>query len=192
MSVTPTGICNMALSKMGEKRIDVLTGDSQEAIWCNIFYEHTRNEILEEFEWSCAIKRARLAQLEETPITEDYEYYYQLPVNPKCLKVLNTPDNPTMKYKVEEDKLLTNEDEVIIRYIQELKDTAKMTPLLIETIVLRLASKLAIPLTNNQKTSRELYIQSVHIANKAIGSDGRGSETPQAKNTDWVDAGRND
>ena len=67
MVSTVVDLCNMALIRLGATRITSIDDDSKQALLCKQYYEQTRDEVLYDHEWNCAIVRASLAQLAETP-----------------------------------------------------------------------------------------------------------------------------
>lgn len=64
MAVTDTSICNMSLGRIGAKRIDDITDDTDtksEAIQCRLHYAQTRDALLRSHWWRFASARADLA-----------------------------------------------------------------------------------------------------------------------------------
>ena len=84
-------LCNMALSRLGEERITALPpgDDSEAAKEAQLHYAQTRDEVLEDHPWRCAVHYQSLASLSDSdpgylPQTE-YDYQYTLPTDPYCL-----------------------------------------------------------------------------------------------------------
>lgn len=150
-------ICNLALSRLGANTITSLTDGTTEAKLCNTFFSVLADEVMVEGSWSTTIKRASLARTTNTPAF-GYTYEYQLPVDPKALKILNIDEiQPgSTEYKIEGDKLLTDSSSIKIRYIAKLEDTEDWGPLLTRAFTARLASELAYALTgDNSKADIE-------------------------------------
>ena len=190
MPISAVTICNIALSKLGASRITSLLDKSEEAILCNLYYEITRDEVLRSHPWACAIERQSLAQLSSGPITDDYDYQYQLPTDPYCLRPLNIPNDPSAEYKIEGRKLLTNLDSVILRYIKRVVDPNELDPLLVKTIAYRLAADISYDITNSRTIHDDmviLYKQQLEVAKTVSSLEG---ENLEEENTDWIDAGR--
>src|SRR3546814_6931193 len=78
-------ICNRALTLLGQKTITSLEDNSQAARLCVESYGPTRDAVLRDHPWNCAIARADLAALSEAPAFE-FGRQFQLP--PDCLRVL--------------------------------------------------------------------------------------------------------
>jgi len=113
MAISDVQICNIALTRVGAARISSLSDDSENAALANLFYDYEYETVLGKYKWHCSTKRVRLAQDSTTPIY-GYSYRYALPTSPKCLRVFSV--YPTGEYKIEGNYLLTNSDEVYIRY----------------------------------------------------------------------------
>lgn len=142
-------ICNMALSRLGARSIVSLEEGTNEANLCSTLFDDIAERVMVQGSWTTTIKRVGLARTINTP-TFGYSAEFQLPVDPKCLKVLNVNDsNAQTDYRIEGDKLLCNESSVKIRYIGKITNTSDYGPLLTEAVELLLASYLAYPLTGN-------------------------------------------
>lgn len=151
-------ICNLALVRLGANTITSLTDGTQTANLCNTVFDTLADEVMMEGPWTSTIRRADLNQLTTTPAFE-YSYQYQLPTDPFCLKVLNVYSlSPSEEdYVIEDDKLLSDESSISIRYIGRLTDTGDWDPYLTRAFIARLASELAYPLTGkSDKAAFEL------------------------------------
>lgn len=170
-------ICNMSLLKVGGKpKINHLTDDSDNARLCNQFYAPVRDAVLRGHPWNCAIHRRTITSLAATP-DSDWDYQFQLPANPYCLRVLQVgeaADQP-VEWRVEGRKLLCNESSVPIVYIKRITDTNEFDPLLVDAIVVSLAIKLAMPLTNDPKLvdglAKELELIVLPLARSIDGQE---------------------
>ena len=86
--ITDTGIANMALSHVGaESDIESLTEKTAEAIQCNLWYNFSRQQILEIYDWSFARRRLGLAPHDDTisetstdPWAGVWSFRYQYPL----------------------------------------------------------------------------------------------------------------
>lgn len=190
MATTVIGICNMALTRLGESKITLLDEDSKAANLCNLWYERARDEALESHDWACAISRQSLARDAEAPITSDYAYQYALPVDPYCLRILNVPATPTAAFEVAGRMLLTNETAIIIRYIARVVDPTLFSPLLVKAIAWRLAADIAYALTGNKGKETEMEALYRDALQTAGAIDAEGSTEPPVEDTSWHDAGR--
>lgn len=155
-----TDISNMALLGVGAKpKIASLAEDSDNARLAIQFYGPVRDAVLRSHIWNCAIERpsSSITPLSTGPDT-DYDYYYQLPVNPYCLRLLQvgTKDEQPTDWKVEGRNFLYNSDTAKVVYIKRITDTNEFDPLLVDVIVNRLQIKFAPSLTNKRNFVRDL------------------------------------
>ena len=74
-----TGIANLALSNLGEARIQSLTEDSSRARACSARMDNVLESILRMHVWNSALERQELVRGEE-PIF-GWNYSYQLPAD---------------------------------------------------------------------------------------------------------------
>lgn len=179
MSITEVDIANMALLKVGAKpKINHFTDDSDNARFCNQFYGPIRDAVLRGHPWNCAIHRKTITPLAATP-DSDWDYQYQLPANPHCLRVLQAgelEDQP-IEWVVEGRRLLCNEGTSIkLKYVKRITDTNDFDPLLIDALVLSLAIKLAVPLSTLPKMVdalvKELELITLPLARTIDGQEG--------------------
>ncbi|GIW60588.1 MAG: hypothetical protein KatS3mg087_1654 [Patescibacteria group bacterium] len=144
-------IANKALIRLGVDTISSFTEDSEPARKVNAIWNMVLEEILSEADWNFAKRWATLARVDETPIN-GFTYAYQLPTNPKCIKVIRFYDDAT-KWVIEDGKLYTNAETAKIRYIALVDDAGKYPIWFANALSYKLAYELAYSLTG--KTSRE-------------------------------------
>ena len=147
-------IVNFALARLGADRILSLDDtDSENARLSNIHYEQTVREVLRAHPWNCCKTRATLGQLTETPSFE-YNYYYQLPsdfLRALYVNDVNAEDNRD-KWKIERDRLLSDDKSIQLVYIYHEEDAEQYDDLLVEALSVKLASKLAAPITGDPRS----------------------------------------
>ena len=178
----------MALSRLGASTITSLTDNTTEAKLCNTYFDTLADRVMLQGSWTSVIKRASLARTTTTP-TFDFTYEYQLPVDPKCLKVLNIDEcSPgEIDYKIEGDKLLTDETSVKIRYIAQLTDPADFDPMLTEALEVLLASYLAMPITGDKPLARELRQEYFELVQHNLAIDGQQGSKEQVVASDLTE-----
>lgn len=159
-----TTVCNMALARLGGKRINDY-GDSTdtkvEAIYCRLFYEQTAKALIRSHLWRFAQARASLSQNATSPAFE-YTYAYDLPNN--FLRHLILYDGSDMplgntyySYSLEGKQLLCDIDTPLyLRYIKWVPSEADWDTLFVEVLVLQLARKLVIPLSQSVKLKTDI------------------------------------
>ncbi len=159
MALTETTICNMALARIGAKRInDLDTATSNAGIHCRTHYEQTRNAVLRSAWWAFATDRKTLARDVETPDFE-WDYQYHLPNDYLARKSIyenSISDENLRSFAIEGDFLLTDDTEVNLRYIKLVEDVAKFDPLFVDALVLAIAIKLAPPLSGADAKLQQL------------------------------------
>lgn len=142
MALSWIKIANFALSKLGAKSITSFGDGTKNSNACDLLLDQAIDDVLVVEAWNCATKRAELTQDASTPIGDDWDYYYDLPVDPYCLKVIELIDSDS-EYLIEGRKILCNDDELSIKYIGRITDPTHFSPYLIDTLAARLAYKLA-------------------------------------------------
>lgn len=190
MPIDETGICNMAIMKTGSKDvISSFTSDSSNnAILCRQFYGSVRDAVLRSHPWNCAIHRTTPTALSATP-DSDWDYQYQLPTNPYCLRILQVgevEDQP-IAWRVEGRRLLTNESSPPIVYVKRITDTNEFDALLVDVLTLKLALKLAMPLAANAQIVTGLIKELEEISlPEARSIDGQESSVQQIQTDTWI------
>jgi hypothetical protein len=151
MSLNETKICNMALGRIGAKRINDYDDASEratEAILCRLHYETTRDSLLRSHWWRFARSRATLSRNTTDPDFE-YSYAYDLPNDFLRMKKPYESDGVSellYTYSLEGKQLLSNETTMQIQYIRKVNDANEFDPLFVEVLVLQLALKMVTPL----------------------------------------------
>lgn len=164
-------ICNLALTKIGQQRINSLTDSSKSAILCNQVYETLRDEVLEDHPWNFAIKRASFAQLTSVPAYE-FAHEYQIPTD--CLRVWR-PESEDTIFKVEDGKVLCDDDEFKCQYISQVTNPAKFTRNFADALSIRIAAEIAYAIVGSreiQETMYKLYEIRVRMARSNDAQEG--------------------
>ena len=190
MSTSDTDIANMAVMSLGiEKPItNLATDDTNEARYCRRFYASSVDSVLRSHPWNCAIHRRTLTPLSDTP-DGDWDYQYQLPANPWCLRVLQVgeiEDQP-IEWVVEGRNLLCNEGTSIkLKYIKRITDTNEFDALLVQAIALKMAIKMCMPLVKDQKIKDSLIKElELVVMPEARSTDAQEGSTQQYIVDDW-------
>jgi hypothetical protein len=167
-------ICNAALLSLGQSSITSLTDGSNPALLCNQFYTQCRDELLRSHPWNFACKRVTLTEPLTTGPDWGFDYAYQLPTTPLCLRVMQASSRFT-KFKVEGSQLFTDDKPVSIRYVAQITDPTYFDPLFRETLEAKISAKLAYPITKNTAliaTMETLYKQKLSYAKGINGQEG--------------------
>lgn len=167
-------ICNLALTRVGATRITSLTDNLEEARICNLLYQTVSDEVMMEGPWSTTISRVALAQTSNTPAF-GYDNEFQLPTVPVFLKALSINESVpgNIDYRIEGDKLLTDEGTIKLRYIGRIDDTQSYGPYLTRAIVSRLSAELAYTLTGNATLAQSLFDRYQQDVVSGLAMDGQ-------------------
>lgn len=121
MAVTKVDIASRALVMIGSNPISSFNDDTTEALVTNTIYEEVVESTLTRHNWRFATGQQQLSLLANTP-TGRFEYAYQIPANPECLKILAvTVNDALIQYSRYEDKIYLDgfgsQSAVIMDYI---------------------------------------------------------------------------
>ncbi len=147
-TLSETSICNQALGRIGGLQIkNVETDTSPQAIQCRLHYEQTRDSLIRSYSWRFASERATLSAGD----TPDFEWdnAFTLPTDFMALKSIyegRFSSSNFRNYAIEQDEILTNEDEMEIRYTKKVTDVSEFDPLFVKVFILLLADVLIGPL----------------------------------------------
>ena len=140
---TPTDICNMAISRLGQPKINDISENSAAAIACRDHFEPVRDALLRGHPWNFATVRADLAE----GATPEYGWSRSFTLPNDFLR-LNTV-NGVEASRCEADYSLTfrtiysNADTLQVTYVKQIEDTTLFDPLFVEAFVLKLAAAIA-------------------------------------------------
>lgn len=160
MASDQTTICNLALAHLGKASIMSLDDRTPEAALCQRFYEQTRDEVIQSHPWNFAIKRETLSRLSAAPLF-GWAYQYQLPAD--CLRILQLNGYEVYqsdgRFEIEGGRMMTNCETAQIRYIARVTDGALFPPLFAEALALKLATRLAKPITGSASEVERLLTE---------------------------------
>jgi hypothetical protein len=157
-----TSICNLALGEIGAAAITSLDEASQEARVCKRFYDKTRDEALRAHHWNFATKRCSLTRLSIAPAF-GWEFQYQLPsdfLRARSWNNRNVWIGAGINYfQIEQDRLLSNDEESNMRYIFRQEDATKFDSLFTNALSILLASKIAAAITGSVNLTQQLLVK---------------------------------
>lgn len=179
MAATDLEIANLALSRLGQRPVSALTGSEPDAQLMNSLMGGTRREVLSMFPWNCAIKRETLTHSAIVENLTGFDYAYQLPTD--LVRVLDVNGDKNYTYRIEGEYLFSDAGtgdpvEITLRYIFNLATVSLWDELLEEAMVLKLAEKACIRVTNNLNLLGFLsqsYINILTIAQQAASTEDR-------------------
>jgi hypothetical protein len=161
-SQTQVSICNQALGWLGANLITSLDDEgSTEAALCKANFEPVRSAVLEENEWSFAIRRNRLV-----PITDEEGNWTPakaFPIPRDTVRVLQLSSDgryfkQEIEWYVESNMVIVEQlDVVYIRSIFDQTDITQLSPMFNQAFAARLAADIAAPLTENLELAGTMY-----------------------------------
>ncbi len=148
-------IVNRALSLLGAEPITALTDDTPEANIANRMYDESRRSILSETLWNFAAKREVLNEIDEDPAwqLDSVRNIFQLPSD--IIRIFGISDRNAI-WRIEQDRLLTNVNEIGIIYVFNLVDTSKFSASFTDAFADKLASDMCYSVLNSNTEAKRL------------------------------------
>jgi hypothetical protein len=183
MAESETTVCNQALARIGAKRINDYTDATDtkpEAIYCRLFFDQTRRALLKDHYWPFAKARVALSRDTEwdTDTDNDFGHSYAYHLPNKFLRIIqfyNGSTHPTGKtsysYEIEALRLLCSETAVYLQYVQDVTDVGAWDALFTEMMILTLANKLTIPLSQELNIKEDVDKELVYRMKKVRAMD---------------------
>ena len=171
-------ICNMALNHMGIGRvISKLTDATEEARACKRFYEHARDELLQEYPWNWAASVSELA--ETTEKSAFGEHVYAVPTNALRIRNVFSPSAPQVRPNWHIRRSLGGGRIVITditpawaEYTVRVTDPTEFPPTWADALSWLLAAKLTLSLKGDGEARRQDIMQYYLMSkNKAVMAD---------------------
>jgi hypothetical protein len=180
-------ICNMALASVGRgAQITALDEASQAARARKLRYPYARDAVLRAYDWNFAAKRAALAKNAVAPAFE-YANAYDLPAD--CLLVRSVFDGDAAKWVVEGRQILTDMgDPIFVKYTALVSDTTRFDSLFVEALAARIASDIAVQLSESTSRAQglwQVYQLKLIEARRRDAQEGQPERLPRG---DWIDA----
>ena len=177
-----TGIANLALSNLGEARIQSLTEDNSRARACNSRIDNVLDGILRMHVWNCALERQQLVSA-ETPAF-GWNYSYQLPAD--CIRVVEV--EPVSRYQVEKKYILSNETSLYLLYVATPTDVNNLDALLAEAVAMKLAVEVAETLTSKEGLKSEMLQRFIISLQEARSANSKDRTPEHRERSSWLDA----
>lgn len=205
MASSEVAICNIALGWLGGDLIISLDDPTVEAKLCKVNYVPLRDAVLEEREWTFAIKRIEPATLAGAPLY-GFDRAFQIPAEViRVLQVTRAGEDvqggsvsntgirsssrggtgigreTRIEWLREGGTIVASDAErIFARVLVRIIDTNKFSPAFDQALAARLAMDLAIPLTNSEKmqtSMARMYGEKMSLAAASDGLQGRSYNT---------------
>jgi hypothetical protein len=182
-----TGIINAALRKIGSSRITSRTDGSEAANALDDVFDDKRDEVLRGHTWNFAKARAQLAQVAGAPAF-GFDHWYQLPADYLRVAAVYRDDKARSRirfYRIEAGRLLCDDDDVYLLYVKRVTDPNAMMPDFREALAFRLASEVAVALTNSTSLAKEMGAEYQRRLAKAQSNDAQEDGEDEDQPTEW-------
>jgi hypothetical protein len=172
--LSEVAICNLALQDVGRGlAITALDENTHAARACRLRYPFARDACLRAYDWNFAAARASLPALAGPPAF-GFANAHQLP--PDCLFVRTVGEAHDRTWVVESGMLLSDECAPLkITYTRAVTDPALFDPLFAETLAVRIASEIAVSLTESVGKTQalwQIYLQKLAEARRRDAQEG--------------------
>jgi len=178
-----TDAINDALGMIGATRVTAIDDQSVNANHCQVFYPSLRRAELTAVHWTFNKKRIELAQ-DATPPPFEFAFSYTLPADNLKLIEYNGANLDTSnlslfeaatlyRFKVEGNKVLTNDGTVKIVYLADVVDPNLWSGFFYQALAALLAAKLAMAIPKDARKSAELFAQGRELMAMAAAIDGQ-------------------
>lgn len=137
-------IVNLSLSMIGIPTINSFEDKSKIARMCKDFYPMLRDRVLREYPWSFATAGATLAQIDETPFDDSFQYVFSLPSDLIGILRVNSES-----FRKAGKKILANTNPCKILYTKRVEDPAEFDDLFIEALKYILAVEIGMAETRD-------------------------------------------
>ena len=168
--MTPTDICNIALSRLGQAAINDIGEHSRDAIACRAHFESVRDSLLRSHAWGFATGRAELSETDSPPVF-GWDFSHALPADYLRLNTFNgrQADLCPEDYEIEGRLILSDSEVARITYVKRITDTNAFDPSFVEAFALKLAEAIAIAVTGMpDKMADMAALSERHLASAAF------------------------
>lgn len=192
MRLSDVDICNTAVGLCGSSDFIQLLTDktSTMALRCNQFFKQSVECVLRKHDWHCAEGRQKLAKNTAAP-TFEYDNAFALPFDcVRVVKVYGDSDaySPYDRWHIQERNLLTDLDEVYLKYIKFPEDYRELDVLLAKAIAYELALMLAPSIFKDKEMYGILFQASQQVLREAKAMDTLENKDAYTENSRWEDA----
>lgn len=185
--ISKLNICNLALAKLGARPITSLEESSQEARYCKVFYDSSRDAVLRGYSWNFANKNRILASVDVSEGNSRWAYAFGYPAD--CLKALRVHDDGGTQYPFElgiQDisssnvrVIFTDLETAYLNYTIRIDNPDLYDSQFIEAFALLLAKELAWPISKSASKEKVMLAKYQLALPKAETADAT-EQTPSS------------
>mgnify|MGYP006426587809 CR=1 FL=1 len=185
-------VANVALGMIGEAPITSFQDDLETARAVNLRFPTVRDAVLRSHFWNFATRRKQLAQLSQAPAF-GFDAQFQLPADWLRMLTVNPGESgphrlvSQVNYTIEGRRLLIRGDTTArIVYIARVADLSQWDTLATEALAGRLASELAVSITQNRELAAQLWSQYRDKLAEARSVDGMDIPPQALESNEWI------
>lgn len=156
MAASDVTIANLALSRLRAGTISSMGENSPAGKFSSIWYDESRKQLLESFDWGFARRTETLAVHGDAAPTTRWAFRYAMPSGCIVARYIQNPVSITadpVPYQIEmndagtESTLVTNVEDAVLIYTYDLSTTTLFSPSFVDALSWLLSYNLAWPLT---------------------------------------------
>ena len=163
-------ICSNARLLCGQSKISALSEDTRGL--CDALYNPTRLSVFRLGTWSRVRKRVQLPPLAGAPA---FGWVYQFQLPPDFLRLVSIGEtDESIEYEIENDKILSDQPIIKLRYVYDNEQPSTWDSLLVEAVTRALAAAFAYPLTASstvQDAMQKMYVATLTAARGVNGQE---------------------
>lgn len=205
VAISETRIASMALSHIGARHdIENLAEVSTEAAAADLWYEFSRLQTLEAFDWTFARRRVQLTEHSEaipttsnTPLAGVWAFKYRYPPNCVTVRKIQNPFAPPLDavpFEIElnndgtEKVILTNMDTAVCVFTFDQTEVSLYSPGFVLAFSFALASNIAFTLTGKLSIEKSMFEKFLTAAGTAGAANLNEGVRPPPRDADWIRA----
>ena len=196
-AISDVQICNMGLSHIGAKgSIESLDEASREAQISKLWYDYSRLQTLEDFNWPFARKRQTLGLLDEAAPAE-WSYRYAYPSD--CVKarwIVNPvgKEADAIAFTVEAVSdgsarcILSDLESAELIYTFDQLDPGMFSSKFVDALSYRVASNIAFQVTGDPELAKQTFQIYGNVLRSAAGSAAQEGVDQTPRDSEWIRA----
>jgi hypothetical protein len=187
MATSKVAIANLALQKLGAKRLESLTQDHPNARTISACFDAMRDKLLRQYDWSFAIKRASIAETEGVLEWGDWNAYSK--PNDFIRLLRDDESGLEVDWKIEGEYILSADTAPLeIRYIARIEDPNQYDTAFIDALASLIAFQCCEEVTGStgkQDRARASMDEAIDEGRRTGAIEKPAQESPE---DDWVTA----
>ena len=174
------GMANTALSRINKQILQTLDDGSTSALLCNQLITECTKNILNQYDWHSARKRAMIAPQLQKP---EFGYRNRFVFPGDYIRLYKV--HSSLPWTREGNAILSDENTLSITYIAYPKTPDTLDPLIVDAITTMLAEELAVSLTADSSLVNLLYQETEMKLEKAKRQEDAGEEDMKPDLHSW-------